>query len=101
LLEQPVDEVKIDKSFVGGAEGADLVIARSVVDLARNLGLETVAEGVEDDDTWERLAAVGCHAVQGWALARAMPADDLRRWLTGRVPDRTRGRRRAPAGLLA
>ena len=100
LRRLPVDEVKIDKSFVGGAEGTDLVIARSVVDLARNLGLETVAEGVEDDDTWERLAAVGCHAVQGWALARAMPADDLRRWLTAHVPDRTRGRR-TRAGLPA
>ncbi|WP_088286253.1 bifunctional diguanylate cyclase/phosphodiesterase [Kineosporia sp. A_224] len=103
LRRLPVDEVKIDKSFLAAGEraadaGADLVIARSIVDLARNLGLETVAEGVEDDTTWERLAGLGCHVVQGFGLARPMPVDQLRTWLAGYRADRAGGTRRPAAG---
>jgi EAL domain-containing protein (putative c-di-GMP-specific phosphodiesterase class I) len=60
------------------------------VDLAHSLGLHVVAEGVEDDVTWDRLAALGCDAAQGWLLAKALPAQEATNWLNGRAtgPDR-------------
>ena len=72
LRDLPVHQLKIDRSFVQDMESdADnAVIVRSVVDLARNLGLLTVAEGVEDDSTWELLTELGCASAQGYFLAR-------------------------------
>ncbi len=72
LRDLPVTQLKIDRSFVQemGRDLDDAVIVRSVVDLARNLGLQTVAEGVEDADTWDQLTALGCDSAQGYFLAR-------------------------------
>src|SRR5207244_12498862 len=63
LKRLPVTEIKIDKSFVMGMidDPDDATIVRSTIDLARNLGLQVVAEGVEHEDTWRNLAAQGCH----------------------------------------
>jgi diguanylate cyclase len=55
----------------------DAAIGRSTIELAHNLGLQLVAEGVEDQETLELLAALGQIAAQGYHLARPMPADDL------------------------
>ena len=70
-----VDRLKIDKSFVGalnsGADGRALVTA--IVQMARSLGLETVAEGVEDEATAEALRQLGCRYVQGYLYARPVP----------------------------
>jgi diguanylate cyclase (GGDEF)-like protein len=79
LKRLPVDEVKLDKSFVLNMTGDadDAAIVRSTIELAHNLGLQLVAEGVEDQDTLELLAALGCDLVQGYHLARPMPAGDL------------------------
>ena len=87
LKRLPVHEVKIDRSFVTGlrAEGEDIAIVRAIVDLGRHLGLEVVAEGVEDQATWDLLAAMGCDVVQGWHLARPMPTDQLPSWLSARA----------------
>jgi EAL domain-containing protein (putative c-di-GMP-specific phosphodiesterase class I) len=60
----------------------DAVIVQSVIDLGRNLGLHTVAEGIEDDETWEHLRRLGCDSGQGYLLARPMPAESLVGWLT-------------------
>jgi EAL domain-containing protein (putative c-di-GMP-specific phosphodiesterase class I) len=86
LKRLPVDEVKIDKSFVldMSADPDDEAIVRSTVDLGHNLGLRVVAEGVEDEGTWHRLAALGCDRAQGFHLARPMPAEALEEWLTER-----------------
>jgi len=83
LKRLPVQELKIDRSFVMDMDRSrdDAVIVRSTVDLARNLGLTVVAEGVETHDTWERLAAFGCHAAQGFFLSPPLPADALEGWL--------------------
>ena len=54
-----------------------------------------VAEGVEDQATWNRLASLGCDVVQGWHLARAMPIDDLLPWLAAREVETAR----APLGV--
>jgi diguanylate cyclase (GGDEF)-like protein len=86
LRKIPVNEIKIDKSFVArlAHDPEDAAIVRSTVDLAHSLGLHVVAEGVEDDVTWDRLAALGCDAAQGWLLAKALPASEATRWLNGR-----------------
>lgn len=76
----PVDELKIDKMFVTRLcenEG-DLIMVRSTVDLAHQLGLTVVAEGVEDWNTIGRLAELGCDYAQGYAVGRAMLMDELR-----------------------
>ncbi len=57
------------------------MIVRSIIDLAHNLGLRAVAEGVEDRATCERLAALHCDAVQGYFISRPLEADALAAWL--------------------
>jgi diguanylate cyclase (GGDEF)-like protein len=83
LRELPVDEIKIDKSFIFelATSTMDASIVRSIVDLARTRDLRVVAEGVEDRLTWELLDEIGCHVAQGYYLARPLPADDLTPWL--------------------
>ena len=78
----PVDELKIDKSFVRhmNDDPNDHTIVRSVIDLAHNLALETVAEGIEDQRTLERLRDLDCDLAQGYHLARPMTADALDAW---------------------
>jgi diguanylate cyclase (GGDEF)-like protein len=90
LKSLPVDEVKIDRSFVTNlsSQTEDVAIVRAIVDLGRHLGLEVVAEGVEDQPTWTLLTAMGCDLVQGWHLARAMPTGDLVPWLRARAAQR-------------
>ena len=93
LKRLPVQEVKIDRSFVTalGNDAEDLPIVRAIVDLGRHMGLEVVAEGVEDAATLELLDSIGCHLAQGWHVSRAMPLDDLLPWLRSRA-----GRGRGP-----
>jgi diguanylate cyclase (GGDEF)-like protein len=87
LKRLPVHEVKIDRSFVMGLQdqGGDAAIVRAIVDLGRHLGLQVVAEGVEDQETWDHLAAMGCDLVQGWHLSRAMPTGDVVAWVRART----------------
>jgi diguanylate cyclase (GGDEF)-like protein len=75
----PVDEIKIDRSFVAAmaTEGRAAAIVSSTVDLAHALGLRVVAEGIEDEATWTRLRAVGCDAAQGYHLSRPLPTAEL------------------------
>ncbi len=83
LRDLPVSQLKIDRSFVQdmGRAHDDAVIVRSVVDLARNLGLHTVAEGVEDASTWKQLTELGCDTAQGYFLAKPLPVDGFESWL--------------------
>jgi diguanylate cyclase len=79
LRRLPVDELKIDKSFVleMTTDESDALIVRSTIDLAHNLGLRVVAEGVESAEAWMRLAALGCDLAQGFHLSRPLPASGL------------------------
>lgn len=79
----PVNEIKIDRSFVAGmlTDKSDAMIVRSVIDLGHNLGLRTVAEGVESSEMFERLAALACDEVQGYYISRPQPHDALQSWL--------------------
>jgi diguanylate cyclase (GGDEF)-like protein len=97
LKRLPVHEVKVDRSFVTGLreEGDDIAIVRAIVDLGRHLRLEVVAEGIEDQATWDLLRSMGCHLVQGWHLARPMPTSELLNWLATRENAATQGGLRA------
>jgi len=80
----PVHEIKIDKSFVMDMrkdKNATMIVL-SIINLAHNLGLKVVAEGVEDEETRDQLAAFGCDAAQGYFWSRPIPATELSRWLT-------------------
>jgi diguanylate cyclase len=79
LQRMPVDEIKIDRSFVAAmaTEASSAAIVSSTVDLAHALGLRVVAEGIEDEATWTRLRAVGCDAAQGYHLSRPLPPGEL------------------------
>ncbi len=85
LRQLPVSEIKVDRSFVSrmATDPRDHAIVQSVVDLARGLGMRVVAEGVEDEPTWDLLRGLGCDRAQGWYLARALPVVELTTWLEG------------------
>ncbi|MFK5949398.1 MAG: EAL domain-containing protein [Methylococcales bacterium] len=83
LKKLPVHELKIDQSFVFGmtTNENDAVIVRSTIDLAHNLGLHAVAEGVENQDTLDLLAILNCDIAQGYLMGRPMPIQELNQWL--------------------
>lgn len=86
LKRLPVNTVKIDRSFVASMhdDEGDEAIVRATIELARNMGHSVIAEGVEQQQTWDRLLEMGCDQVQGYLLAAAMPSEDCRRWLKAR-----------------
>ena len=86
LQRVPFVELKIDRAFVDGAshDAAARAILESSIDLAKKLGLVTVAEGVEHPDDYVLLKKLGCDLVQGWLFAPAMPADKVLPWIEGR-----------------
>jgi len=83
LKNLPIDELKIDRSFVGSmvTDESDLTIVRSTIDLSHNLGLDVVAEGVEDAATLAQLAELGCDRAQGFYISAPLAADDLLAWV--------------------
>jgi diguanylate cyclase (GGDEF)-like protein/PAS domain S-box-containing protein len=86
LKRLPIDELKIDRSFVQhmATNQTDATIVRSTVALAHHLGLQVVAEGVEDEITWKLLAEFGCDLIQGYYLSRPVPAAEFEQWLQRR-----------------
>ncbi len=88
LKRLPLHELKIDKSFVMAMESdrADLKIVRSTIDLAHNLGLSVVAEGVETAQTWALLQKLNCDEAQGYYMARPMPETEFAAWARDWVP---------------
>ncbi|MEZ4292177.1 MAG: EAL domain-containing protein [Myxococcota bacterium] len=79
----PVDELKIDQAFVRDLRAGtpNEVIVRTTIDLAHSLGLEVVAEGVEDRATWRLLARHGCDVAQGFFMGRPMPESAFLEWI--------------------
>ena len=97
LKRLPVDVIKIDKSFVMemAVDASDAAIVRSTIDLAHNLGLKVVAEGVESEDAWRQLETLGCDFAQGYYLSRPLPAEAATRL----IRERGTGRDIAPPAL--
>ncbi len=87
LRHLPIHLLKIDQSFVREmlAEKASLAIVDSVISLAHSLGMETIAEGVENKEEYEVLCEHGCGFIQGYYFAKPMPATDFEAWLRSRI----------------
>ena len=95
LKHLPFQELKIDRSFVKEMiyNRGDEAIVRSTIELARNLGRTVTAEGVEDQATLQHLQSLGCHAAQGFFLARPLPAPQCEAWLLAASDARDNTRR--------
>jgi diguanylate cyclase (GGDEF)-like protein/PAS domain S-box-containing protein len=97
LQQLPFTEIKADRSFVTSMATVDddAVIVRSIIDLAHNLGMRVVAEGVEDALTMDLLITYGCDEAQGYHFSRPLTAEQLQQWLETsefgqrRLPDET------------
>jgi len=78
-----IDELKIDRSFVMGMSEYknDSVIVQTVINMAHNMGLRVVAEGVENHEEWKILDAMGCDFIQGYLISRPKPVDEISEWL--------------------
>jgi len=87
LRQLPVDEVKIDKSFVlgMGTDLGDMAVVRSIVELGHSLGLTVVAEGVEDDAARDQLVSMGCDIAQGYLISRPLSEERFEAWLGART----------------
>jgi diguanylate cyclase (GGDEF)-like protein len=98
LKRLPIDEIKVDRSFVTNMQKDpnDAMIVRATVELGRNLGLQVVAEGVEDPDTLRELTELGCDLAQGFLISRPLPSAEITRWLELHA----RGRHAAEASRL-
>jgi diguanylate cyclase (GGDEF)-like protein len=86
LRDLQVERLKIDRSFTQSMADShpDAVIVTTTIELAHQLGLEVVAEGVETQEAWERLREMGCDLAQGYFLSRPMASEHATAWLTGR-----------------
>jgi diguanylate cyclase len=87
LKRLPVDEVKIDRSFIKELEAQrdDDVIVRSTINLGHALNLKVVAEGVEDASSWRALGLLGCDLIQGYYVSKPLPAREFTAWMTARM----------------
>ena len=86
LARLPVDELKIDRSFVAAmiTHPGHAAIVRSTIHLAHDLGLTVVAEGIEHQAQWDRLAELGCDEAQGFLVSRPIPSAELEGFLLRR-----------------
>jgi diguanylate cyclase (GGDEF)-like protein/PAS domain S-box-containing protein len=91
LRQLPLDQLKIDRSFVCDvdADADDATIVQTIIAMARNLGLEAIAEGVETDAQWAFLRRHGCDAYQGFLFSRPCPLAEFEQYL--RMPDAALG----------
>jgi len=82
LKRLPLQTLKVDRSFVSPmvSNEVDMNLVSSTVNLAHNLGLRVVAEGVENAETLDALAELGCDEAQGFYIARPLPAEDVPEW---------------------
>jgi EAL domain-containing protein (putative c-di-GMP-specific phosphodiesterase class I) len=83
LKQLPVQELKIDRSFVQhlSTDESDKIIVHSTLELAHNLGLSVVAEGIEDEPTLLWLKSLGCELAQGFFISKPLPVDILNLWM--------------------
>lgn len=79
LMRMPIDTLKIDKSFVDSVmvDNSTRIILDSILSMSHNMGFESVAEGVEDENQYNYLNAKGCNVIQGFYMGKPVPADDI------------------------
>lgn len=80
----PINTIKIDRAFIlnlGTSQKSDSIV-ESIIRLGRELGLNVVAEGVEEEETVDVLRQMGCHEVQGYVFAKPAPANETAKWIT-------------------
>jgi EAL domain-containing protein (putative c-di-GMP-specific phosphodiesterase class I) len=82
LKKLPIAGIKIDRTFVShmATNDHDQAIVRSAIDLGHRLAMQVIAEGVETQEMWNRLASLGCDVAQGFHMARPMAATDIGGW---------------------
>jgi EAL domain-containing protein (putative c-di-GMP-specific phosphodiesterase class I) len=95
----PVSEIKIDSSFIAKLPGStdDGLIVKALVDLARALGIRSVAKGVESPETAAALRAMGCDMAQGWHFSRPLNVASATAWLADGLVQDTSSERRLTA----
>lgn len=83
LKRLPINTLKIDKSFIDTVltDSATRIITESIIDMVKSLGIESIAEGVEQEQQYKYLHAIGCDVIQGYLLAKPMPAKELEAYL--------------------
>jgi diguanylate cyclase (GGDEF)-like protein len=88
LKKMLIEKIKINRSFIINMVNNenDSAIVRHTINLAHSLGLKVVAEGVEDESTWDELRTLGCDFAQGYYLGRPMPAAEIKNWLDHSEP---------------
>ncbi|MBY0440155.1 MAG: EAL domain-containing protein, partial [Burkholderiales bacterium] len=93
LRQLPIDKLKIDRAFVANlpANEVDTVIFRTILTMARTLGIQTVAEGVETPEQLDCVRALGCDLVQGYLLAKPLAEEDIGARIDQQPAGRTAG----------
>ena len=88
LKRYPLDKLKVDRSFVTDTpgDGDNVAIVTAIVQLARSLQLQSVAEGVQTTEQFKLLERLGCELAQGFGIARPMDAQHTREWLRMQAP---------------
>ena len=79
LKKFPIDTLKIDKTFIDTvlSDSATRIITESIINMAKALGFETIAEGVEQEQQYKYLHAIGCSTIQGYLLGKPMPPEQF------------------------
>jgi EAL domain-containing protein (putative c-di-GMP-specific phosphodiesterase class I) len=88
IKNMPLHEIKIDKSFITTfmSDEQNRAIVHTTIELAHNMNLAVVAEGIEDEQTLRQLSELGCEEAQGYFLSRPVAPDELLDWLKNREP---------------
>ncbi|MCM1536189.1 MAG: bifunctional diguanylate cyclase/phosphodiesterase [Clostridium sp.] len=83
LKKLPIDTLKIDKSFIDTVltDSATRIITESIINMVSMLGLETIAEGVEQEDQLRYLSNIGCDVIQGYLLGKPQPSEEIEKLL--------------------
>ena len=103
IKNMPLHELKIDKSFITTlmSDDQNKAIVRTTIDLAHNMGLTVVAEGIEDEDTLRQLSELGCEQAQGFFMSKPVASDELIRWLKTRTVTAYKDRRKSERAFTA